>query len=57
MRSDLMKQGPSRAPHRSLLNALGVTESEQKRPFIAVVSSKNGFIPGHVHLDTITRAV
>lgn len=57
MRSDLMKKGPSRAPHRSLLNALGVTDSEQKRPFIAVVSSKNGFIPGHVHLDTITRAV
>lgn len=57
MRSDLMKKGPSRAPHRSLLNALGVTDSEQKRPFVAVVSSKNGFIPGHVHLDTITRAV
>ena len=55
MRSDLMKKGPSRSPHRSLLNALGITENEQKRPFVAVVSSKNGFI--HVHLDTITRAV
>lgn len=57
MRSDLMKEGPSRAPHRSLLNALGVTDSEMKRPFVAVVSSKNDFIPGHIHLDTITKAV
>ncbi len=57
MRSDLMKEGPSRAPHRSLLKALGITDSEMKRPFVAVVSSKSDYIPGHAHLDTITKAV
>ena len=57
MRSDLMKEGPSRAPHRSLLKALGITDSEMKRPFVAVVSSKSDYIPGHTHLDTITKAV
>ncbi len=57
MRSDLLKEGPSRAPHRSLLKALGVTDNEMKRPFIGVVSSKSDYIPGHAHLDTITKAV
>lgn len=57
MRSDLIKSGSARAPHRSLLNALGITESEMKRPFIAVVNSKSDYIPGHVHLDTIADAV
>ncbi len=55
MRSDLMKEGVSRAPHRSLLKALGITDSEMKRPFVAVVSSKSDYIPGHTHLDTITK--
>ena len=57
MRSDLIKAGPSRAPHRSLLNALGITKSEMKRPFIAVVNSKSDYIPGHQHLDIIADAV
>ena len=57
MRSDLMKEGVSRAPHRSLLKALGITDSEMKRPFVAVVSSKSDYIPGHAHLDTIVKAV
>ncbi len=57
MRSDLIKSGSARAPHRSLLNALGITESEMKRPFIAVVNSKSDYIPGHMHLDTIADAV
>jgi len=57
MRSDLLKEGPSRAPHRSLLKALGITDREMKRPFVAVVSSKSDYIPGHAHLDTITKAV
>ncbi len=57
MRSNLMKKGASRAPHRSLLKALGITDNEMKRPFVAVVSSKSDFIPGHTHLDTITDAV
>lgn len=57
MRSDLMKEGVSRAPHRSLLKALGLTDREIKRPFVAVVSSKSDYIPGHTHLDTIVKAV
>lgn len=57
MRSNLMKEGASRAPHRSLLKALGITDAEMKRPFVAVVSSKSDYIPGHTHLDTITKAV
>ncbi len=57
MRSDLLKEGASRAPHRSLLKALGITDAEMKRPFVAVVSSKSDYIPGHTHLDTITKAV
>lgn len=57
MRSDLIKKGPSRAPHRSLLNALGVDEMEMKRPFIAVVNSKSDYIPGHMHLDIIADNV
>ncbi len=57
MRSDLMKDGVSRAPHRSLLKALGLTDNEISRPFVAVVSSKSDYIPGHTHLDTITKAV
>ena len=57
MRSDLMKEGASRAPHRSLLKALGITDKEMKRPFVAVVSSKSDYIPGHMHLDNIVKAV
>ena len=57
MRSDLLKEGVSRAPHRSLLKALGITDAEMKRPFVAVVSSQSDYIPGHTHLDTITKAV
>ena len=57
MRSDLLKEGPSRAPHRSLLNALGIDDTEMKRPFIAVVNSKSDYIPGHQQLDQISEAV
>ena len=57
MRSDLIKEGVSRAPHRSLLKALGITDAEMKRPFVAVVSAKSDYIPGHAHLDTISKAV
>ncbi len=57
MRSDLMKEGPARAPHRSLLYALGLTESEMKRPFVAVVNSASDYIPGHKHLKEIGQAV
>lgn len=57
MRSDLLKKGTARAPHRSLLNALGISPAEMNRPFIAVVNSKSDYIPGHQHLDIIADAV
>ena len=55
--SDMVLKGPERAPHRSLLYALGLTHEEMKRPLIGVVSSFNEIIPGHVHLDKIAEAV
>lgn len=57
MRSDLIKTGSNRAPHRSLLKALGVTDSEMKRPFIAVVNAASDYVPGHTHLQRISQAV
>jgi len=57
MGSEIIKQGPSRAPHRALLSALGITKAEMKRPFIGVVNSKNDYIPGHQHLGEIGEAV
>jgi dihydroxy-acid dehydratase len=57
MRSDLMTKGIERAPHRSLLKAIGYTDSELKRPLIGVAQSANEVIPGHVHLDKICQAV
>ncbi|MEG0664271.1 MAG: dihydroxy-acid dehydratase, partial [Clostridia bacterium] len=55
--SNLLKDGAERLPHRSLLKALGITDSEMKKPFIAVVNSKNDFIPGHTHLGEIGKSV
>lgn len=57
MGSEIIKQGPSRAPHRALLSALGITKSEMKRPFIGVINSKSDYIPGHQHLGEIGEAV
>ncbi|HWQ44782.1 MAG TPA: dihydroxy-acid dehydratase [Methanosarcina barkeri] len=57
MRSDIIKEGPERAPNRSLLKATGVTDSEMKKPFIAVVNSWNDIIPGHIHLNKLAEAV
>ncbi|MBO6046158.1 MAG: dihydroxy-acid dehydratase [Erysipelotrichaceae bacterium] len=57
MRSDNVKKGPERAPHRSLFNALGMTEEELSRPLIGVVNSYNEIVPGHMNLDKITEAV
>ncbi|MEA5084912.1 MAG: dihydroxy-acid dehydratase [Lachnospiraceae bacterium] len=57
MRSDIMKMGVTRIPHRSLLKALGLTDEEIKRPIIGVVNSQNEIIPGHKHLDEIATAV
>ena len=57
MRSDLMKKGLERAPHRSLFKAMGYTDEEIERPLIGVVNSANEIIPGHIHLDLITQDV
>ncbi len=57
MRSDNIKRGIERAPHRSLLKALGLTDSEIERPLIAVANSANEIVPGHIHLDRINEAV
>lgn len=57
MRSDVVKKGPQRAPHRSLFKAAGLTEEEIERPLIGVVTSQNDTIPGHVHLDQIVEGV
>ncbi len=57
MRSDLMKKGFERAPHRSLFKAMGYTDREIAQPMIGVVNSYNEIIPGHVHLNIITQDV
>ena len=57
MRSDLMKAGVDKMPHRSLFKSLGLTDSEIKRPMIGIVNSQNEIIPGHMHLDSIAEAV
>lgn len=57
VRSDAIKRGLARAPHRSLLKADGLTDEELDRPLVAVVSSQNEVIPGHIHLQTIADAV
>jgi len=56
MRSDVVKKGVIRAPHRSLLKALGITDEEMKRPFIGVAQAANEIIPGHLHLKRIAQA-
>lgn len=56
-RSDKMIKGLEKAPHRSLLFALGMTREEMRRPLIGVVNSANEIVPGHMHLDIIARAV
>ncbi len=53
MRSDLMKKGLEKAPHRSLFKALGLTDEEIARPLIGIANSANEIIPGHMHLDKI----
>ena len=57
MKSDNVKTGVERAPHRSLFNALGMTEEELSRPLIGVVNSYNEIVPGHMNLDKIAEAV
>ena len=57
MKSDAVKTGMQQAPHRSLFNALGMTEEEMKKPMVGIVSSYNEIGPGHMNLDKIVEAV
>lgn len=56
-RSDSVTKGMQQAPHRSLFNALGLTEEEMNRPLVGIVSSYNEIVPGHMNLDKIVEAV
>lgn len=57
MKSDNVKVGMQQAPHRSLFNALGMTEEEMKNPLVGIVCSYNEIVPGHMNLDKIAQAV
>ena len=57
LRSDAVKKGLARAPHRSLLKADGLTDEEMERPLVAIFNSRNDIIPGHNNLDKIAEAV
>ena len=57
LRSDLIKKGPERGPHRSLLRATGLTSADLRRPLIAVANSYTTIVPGHVHLDAVGEYV
>ena len=57
MKSDNVKKGMQQAPHRSLFNALGLTEEEMDKPLIGIVSSYNEIVPGHMNLDKIVESV
>ena len=57
MKSDVVKKGIERAPHRSLLYALGCNRSEMDKPFIGIINSYSEIVPGHIHLRDIAQAV
>ncbi len=57
MKSDVIKRGIERAPHRSLLYALGCTPAEMDKPFIGIINSFSEIVPGHMHLRDIAEAV
>jgi len=57
MRSHIATKGTARAPHRSLLKAMGYTDREIGQPLIGIANSANELIPGHMHLDNIVKAV
>lgn len=57
MRSDVVKKGPQKAPHRSLFKATGLTDEEINKPLIGVVTSQNDIIAGHINLDKIVESV
>ncbi|AEF83865.1 dihydroxy-acid dehydratase [Treponema primitia ZAS-2] len=56
MHSDIVNKGVAKAPHRSLFKAMGFIDEEFERPLIGIVSAKSEIVPGHMHLDTISKA-
>jgi len=57
MRSDMIKKGIERAPHRALLRAVGCSSDDWDKPFVGVINSFSEIVPGHIHLQTIAKAV
>lgn len=57
MRSDIVKKGMTRAPHRALLKAVGVTDSDMDKPFIGIANAWNDIVPGHKHLRDLAENV
>jgi dihydroxy-acid dehydratase len=57
MRSDTIKKGLHRTPHRTLLRACGVTDEDMERPFIGIANSFTEIVPGHLHLKSVAEAV
>jgi dihydroxy-acid dehydratase len=57
MKSDVVRKGIERAPHRALLRALGCSDKDLQQPFIGIINSFSEVVPGHIHLDTIADAV
>ena len=57
MKSNVVKKGTDKTPHRSLFKASGYTDREIERPLIGIVNSKNEIVPGHTELDKIASAV
>lgn len=57
MRSNMVKKGVERAPHRSLFKAMGYTDEEISKPLVGIVNSFNEIIPGHIHLNRVVEAV
>ncbi len=57
MKSDIVKRGVERAPHRSLLHAVGWRRAEIDKPFIGIINSFSEIVPGHIHLQDIAEAV
>jgi dihydroxy-acid dehydratase len=57
MRSDMIKKGIERAPHRSLLRAVGCSSDDWDKPFIGVINSFSEIVPGHIHLQAIAKRV
>ena len=55
MKSDVVKMGAARAPHRSLFKALGYIDEEFDRPLVGIVNAKSEIVPGHIHLDTVAK--